>query len=93
MHFLHHTRGTQKNFPDVFAHTIYLVKAGHTGVPSIVMRTLETPCATESRVETATSYIGSTFQLQRGDALYVTVNYKQYVRPVPHMNFFGVHML
>lgn len=79
--------------PLVFSHSVCLVTALNRGGHSqILFRGYDTPCQTETGILSSTSYLGSVFQLQRGDSLYVKVSKKEHVNTVPHMNIFGVYM-
>lgn len=79
--------------PLVFSHSVYRVMAKDRGGHSqILYRSYDTPCQTKTDV-LSSSYLGSVFQLQRGDSLYVKVSNKEHVKPIPHMNIFGAYML
>ena len=83
-----------KDMPIVFSHKIYLVKAGErTEYSELLARGMETPCVSVNNLQSSTSYLGSVFQLQKGDSLYVKVYRKEHIKPVVHMNFFGAHMI
>lgn len=80
--------------PLAFSYEVCLVKQKNKGrYHQRLLLSMDTPCATDDGLETTTSYLGSVFELDKGDSLYVKVSKIGHVKPVPHMNFFGVYML
>ncbi|KAH3809641.1 uncharacterized protein LOC127834107 [Dreissena polymorpha] len=86
-------RGTAYN-PAHMGHWVYVKRAGTIEQSEdVLMHNMETECEGPGSEIITSSYLGSDFQLQEGDRLYVKVNKKDTVIPEPHLNYFGVHML
>lgn len=92
--FEHSGNNTESSHPLIFCHMVFHVKSG-TGneYSDEIMRSMKTTCDSDDVSQDVTSYIGSVFQLEKGDALFVKVYYKEKVKSHPHVNYFGAHML
>ncbi|XP_045200674.2 uncharacterized protein LOC123554521 [Mercenaria mercenaria] len=88
---------SQHNAPAIYQHSVVLIEAGTMhdkyAREKIILKTSNSHCASKSNRQTITSYLGGAFQLSEGDKLAVKAHNKTELVPVPHMNFFGVHML
>lgn len=92
--FEYSSNHTGSFFPLIFCHMVFHVKAGAGNkYRDEIMRSMKTTCDTDDVSQDVTSYIGSVFQLEKGDALFVKVYHKEKVKANPYVNFFGANML
>jgi hypothetical protein len=86
----------QHGSASIYQHSVILKQAGMPtdyNHEKFILKVSNTHCASESDTHTITSYISGAFQLSEGDKLGVRVHNNSEIATVPHMNFFGVHML
>lgn len=86
----------QRNSGSIYQHSVIKKEAGAPGDnirEETLMKVSNTHCQSEYDKQTITSYISGAFQLSEGDRLGVKAHNMSDVVQIPHMNFFGVHML
>jgi hypothetical protein len=86
----------QHGSASIYQHSVILKQAGMPddyNREKFILKVSNTHCASVSDTHTITSYISGAFQLTEGDKLGVRVHNNSEIAAVPHMNFFGVHML
>lgn len=81
--------------PSVLCHSVVRAKPGGLSakLQDTLLNSMQTACNGNANTQDITSFIGSVFQLERGDALFVKVYNKDIIKPIPEMNFFGAHMI
>lgn len=75
------------------AHTgVYVHEIWNTRT-RLLFKSIKTACDSYNERQEVSSFISSVLELIKGDTLFVKVNHKDQLEPVPHMNFLGMHML
>lgn len=68
-------------------------KPGSTASTRIILKSKVTPCDSDAEGQDISSYIGGVFELNNGSSLFVQVYYTNKLKAVPHLNYFGVHLM
>lgn len=69
------------------------IRPGSKTSKSVIMKSKMTPCNSDAKRQDITSYIGGVFELNNGSRLFVEVYSTNVLKPMPHLNYFGAHMI